>query len=168
MEKKQTAMTNQEKKQQNWEETISKYRHLENYCKIEARGLDDDNIYFHPIFKINGDDVYISAQCDVKHNNGIYGLKFIIMTPIYYSIEIHEGLINSIVMGYHTNKDTLMLAMTTLGNLTKHINTLHGYANEYVNHILIGNSIKETTQSIINELNVANKSIEFLQNQTKV
>ena len=60
-----------------------------------------------------------------------------------------------------------MLAMTTLGNINSHINALHGYANEYIMHILIGNSIKETTQHIINELNVANKSIEFLQKQIK-
>jgi len=161
-------MTTQEKKQQHWEKIIAKFNHLENYCTIVVNGLDDNNIYFHPIFKINEDDIYISGQCDVQHNNGIYGLRFIVNKPKYYSIEIHEGLINAIVMGYHTNKDNLMLAMTTLGNLRDHINALNGYATEYVNHILIGNSIKETTQSIINELNVANKSIEFLQKQEKL
>ena len=162
-------MTNQEKKQQHWEKIISKYKHLENYCTIEPIGIDDDNIYYHPIFRINGDDIYISGQCDIGHsNNGIYALRFVTNSPSYYSIDIHEGLIDAIITGYCTNKDTLMLAMTTLGNLTTHINALHGYANEYINHILIGNSIKETTQNIINELNVSNKSIEFLQKQTKL
>ena len=162
-------MTNQEKKQQHWEKIISKYKHLENYCIIEPRGINDDAIYFHPIFRINGDDIYISGQCDIGHgNNGIYGLRFVVNTPTFYSVDISEGLIDAIVMGYHTNRDSLMLAMTTLGNLTTHINALHGYANEYITHILIGNSIKETTQNIINELNVSNKSIEFLQKQTKL
>lgn len=161
-------MTNQEKKQQHWEKIISKYKHLENYCTIEPRGIDDENIYFHPIFRISGDDIYISGQCDIQHNNGIYGLRFVVNKPTYYSIDIGQRLIDAIITGYHTNKDTLMLAMTTLGNLTTHINALHGYATEYINHILIGNSIKETTQNIINELNVANKSIEFLQKQHKL
>lgn len=161
-------MTNQEKKQQHWEKIVSKYKHLENYCKIEPRGIDDENIYFHPIFRISEEDIYISGQCDIKHNNGIYGLRFVTNSPVYYSIDIHEGLINAIITGYYTNRDTLMLAMTTLGNINSHINALHGYANEYITHILIGNSIKETTQHIINELNVANKSIEFLQKQTKI
>ena len=160
-------MTNQEKKQQHWDKIISKYKHLENYCKIEPRGIDDGSVYFHPIFKISEEDMYISGQCDIQHNNGIYGLRFVTNSPVYYSIDIHEGLINAIITGYYTNRDTLMLAMTTLGNLNAHINALHGYANEYITHILIGNSIKETTQHIINELNVANKSIEFLQKQIK-
>lgn len=158
-------MTNQEKKQQHWEKIVSKYKHLENYCTIELIGMDNEDIYFHPKFKIDGDDIYIFGQCDIKHNIGVYGLKFVTNSPVYHSIDIHEGLIDAIITGYYTNKDTLMLAMTTLGHLTTHINTLHSYTNEYITHILIGNSIKETTQQIINELNVANNSIEFLQRQ---
>lgn len=161
-------MTNQEKKQQHWEKIIIKYKHLENYCKIEPRGIDDGSIYFHPIFQISGDDIYISGQCDIQHNNGIYGLRFVTNSPVFYSIDIHEGLVDAIITGYHTNGDTLMLAMTTLGNINSHINALRGYANDYVTHILIGNSIKETTHNIINELRVANNSIEFLQKQIKL
>lgn len=162
-------MTNQEKKQQHWEKIISKYKHLENYCTIEPRGIDDDNIYYHPIFKIGGDDVYITGQCDIGNNNtGIYALRFVTNFPVFYSIDIHEDLLAAIIVGYHTNKDNVMLAMTTLGNIKTHINTLNGYANDYITHILIGNSIKETTQQFINELDVTNKAIEFLQKQTKI
>ena len=161
-------MTNQEKKQQHWEIQLSKYKHLDNYCIIEANGIDNENIYFHPIFRIKENEIYISGQCDVQHNNGIYALRFVVNTPTFYSVDISEALIDAIVMCYHTNKDSLMLAMTTLGNLTNHINQLHSYANDYIHQILIGNSIKEKTQSIINELNVANKSIEFLQKQYKL
>lgn len=161
-------MTNQEKKQQHWQKIISKFNHLDNYCIIEPRGIEDDNIYYHPMIKISGDDIYITGQCDVGNNNaGIYAVRFVTNFPVFYSIDIHEGLLDSIVVGYHTNKDNVMLAMNTLGNIKKHINTLNNYAHEYITHILIGNSIKETTQLFINELDVTNKSIEFLQKQTK-
>jgi hypothetical protein len=161
-------MTNQLKKQQHWEKIVSNYKHLDNYCTIEVKGLDHDNIFYHPLIKINGDDVYITGQCDVGNNNtGIYALKFVTNSPVFYSIDIHERLLPDIIIGYYTNKDNVMLAMTTLGNIKKHINTLNYYADEYITHILVGNSIKETTQLFINELDVTNKAIEFIQKQPK-
>ena len=46
-----------------------------------------------------------------------------------------------------------MLALKTLSNIKNHINQLNMYTSEYVNNILIGNSIKDVTQHFINELN---------------
>lgn len=159
-------MNNQEKKAIAWEKIVSKYKHLENYCKIEVNGLDDDQVYFHPKFTI-GDGVYIHSQADVGSNHCIsmYAIKFATITPNYFSIDISEELLTSIIIGYHTNKSTVMLALTTLDNVKNHINQLNSYTSEYVNNILIGNSIKEVTQHFINELNATNKAIEFLQKQ---
>lgn len=159
-------MTNQEKKHKKWNELLSKYKHLETYCIIEARGLDDDNIYFHPTFTISN-DVYITAQSDCGHNNGIYAFRFIINNGSYYCVEISEELLSSIIIGYTTNKDMVMLALTTLGNIRNHINQISMYASDYINNLLIGTYIKDVTQQFINELDATNKAIEFLQKQPK-
>jgi hypothetical protein len=160
-------MTTQEKKNKKFEAIISKYKHLENYCKIEVTGLNDENIYFHVTFKI-ADDVYITSQSDVGSNDSItmYALRVIIINDISnHSIDVSEDLLTSIVIGYHANKDVVMLALTTLSNIKHHVNQLNMYTTDYVNNILIGNSVKETTQCFINELNATNKAIEFLQKQ---
>lgn len=159
-------MTNQEKKHKKFEEIISKYTHLESYCTIEVKGLDDDAVYFHITFKI-ADNVYITSQSDIGSNSSmnIYALRFIIMDTIYHSIDISEELLTPIIIGYHTNKDIVMLALKTLSNIKNHINQLDMYTSEYVNNILIGNSIKDVTQHFINELNATNKAIEYLQKQ---
>ncbi len=155
-------MTNQEKKNKKWNELLAKYKHLDNYCIIEAKGLDDDNIYFHPTFTISK-DVHISSQADIGGNNGIYAFKFIINNDGYYCVEISEELLSSVIIGYQTNKDIVMLALTTLGNIRNHINQLNMYTSEYVHNLLIGNSIKDVTQHFINELDATNKAIDFLQ-----
>jgi hypothetical protein len=159
-------MTNQEKKHKKWSELLPKYKHLENYCIIETKGIEDDNIYFHPIFTISN-DVYITSQADCGHNNGIYAFKFIINNGSYYCVEIPEEILSSVIIGYTTNKDMVMLALTTLGNIRNHINQISMYASDYIHHLLIGNSIKDVTQHFINELDATNKAIEFLQKQTK-
>jgi hypothetical protein len=160
-------MTNQEKKEEHFQKIISKYKYLERYCKIEVTGLDDESIYFHVTFKI-ADDVDITSQSDVSSNHStlMYALRVNIINNIgNHFIDLSEDLLGSIVIGYHTNKDVVMLALATLGNIRHHINQLNMYTSEYVNNILIGNSIKETTHSLINELNTVNKTIEFLQKQ---
>ena len=155
-------MENKEKKHKKWNELLAKYKHLDNYCIIEAKGLDDDNIYFHPTFTISK-DVHITSQADVGTNNGIYAFKFIINNDGYYCVEISEELLSSVIIGYQTNKDIVMLALRTLGNIRNHINQLNMYTSEYVNNLLIGNSIKDVTQHFINELDATNKAIDFLQ-----
>lgn len=159
-------MKNQEKKHKKWNELLAKYKHLEKYCIIEAKGLDDDNIYFHPTFTISK-DVYVTSQADCGQNNGIYAFKFIINNESYYCVEIPEGLLSEIIIGYTTNKDMVMLALTTLANIRNHINNINMYTTEYVHHLLIGNSIKNVTQQFINELDATSKAVEFLQKQPK-
>jgi len=155
-------MTNQEKKNKKWNELLAKYKHLDNYCIIEAKGLDDDNIYFHPTFTISK-DVHITSQADVGNNNSIYAFKFIINNDGYYCVEISEELLSSVIIGYQANKDIVMLALTTLGNIRNHIKQLNTFTSEYVHNLLIGNSIKDVTQHFINELDATNKAIDFLQ-----
>jgi len=159
-------MTNQEKKHKKWNELFPKYKHLESYCIIEAKGIDDDNIYFHPTFTISN-DVYIKSQSDCGHNNGVYAFKFIINNVSYYCVDIPEEILSEIIIGYTTNKDLVMLALTTLSNIRTHINNINSYTSEYVHHILIGNTIKDVTQHFINELDATNKAVEFLQKQSK-
>lgn len=160
-------MTNQEKKNKKWNELLPKYKHLESYCTIEAKGIDDDNIYFHPTFTISN-GVYVTSQADCGYNNSeIYCFKFIINNGSYHSVEIPEEILSEIIIGYTTNKDIVMLALTTLSNIRTHINNIQSYASEYVHNILIGNSIKNVTQHFINELDATNKAIEYLQKQPK-
>lgn len=160
-------MTNQEKKHKKWNELLPKYKHLESYCTIEAKGIDNDNIYFHPTFTIS-DNVYVTSQADCGNNNGIYCFKFIINNGSYHSVEIPEEILSEIIIGYTTNKDIVMLALTTLSNIRTHINNIQSYTSYYVQNILIGNSIKDVTNHFINELDATNKAIEYLQKQNKL
>lgn len=159
-------MTNQEKKHKKWNELLTNYKHLESYCMIEAKGIDDDNIYFHPTFTISN-DVYITSQADCGHNNGIYAFKFVINNGSYHCVEIPEEILSEIIIGYTNNKDIVMLALKTLSNIRTHINNISNYTTEYVHNLLIGNSIKDVTQHFINELDATNKAVEYLQKQPK-
>lgn len=159
-------MNNQEEKQKKFEEVLTKYKHLESYCTIECAGLDEDNIYFHTTFRID-DNVSISSQSDIKSITGlIYATRFIINGNNYCSVDINEELLMPIIIGYHTNKDVVMLAMNTLSSIKTHINHIQCYASDYVINILIGNSIKDISQHIVNELNATSLSVEFLKKQS--
>ena len=152
---------NVEKKKEHWENIYKKLKHLDNYCKIELRGIEDATIYYHPTFHID-ENVYISSQADIGANTsyGIYALRLHIED---FSIDIYEELLSPIILGYHNNKDAVILAMTTLGKVKKHIAELNNYTTEYVNNIIIGNSVKEITLAFINELSATEKIISFMQ-----
>lgn len=155
--------TNKEKKQIKFNEILSKHKHLENYCTIEATGLDTEDIYFHTTFKIE-DGTYIYSQSDVKSNANpdIYALRFVMDRQNHLSVEINEDLLTPMIIGYHTNKDIVALAVTTLYNIKKHIQQLDYYTSQYVNNLIVGSSINDVTQCFINELNTTSKAIEFL------
>ena len=158
-------MTNQEKKKELWEKLSQKYKHLDNYCKIELVGIDDDNIYFHPKFILD-DGVFITSQADIGTNKIIYALRFNVQTESEnYSIDIYDELLSPIIVGYHTNKETLMLALDTLSNVREHINQLNIYTTDYIQNIIVGNSIKDITQQFIQELKATDKLISFMQKQ---
>jgi hypothetical protein len=158
-------MTNQEKKQDIWAKLYPKYQHLENYCKIEPRGLDDDNIYFHPMFII-AEDVYISSQSDVGSNikSGIYGLAFHSgVRNDYFNVEINNDILDAVIIGYHTNKEVVMLALTTMAKVRAHISKLNYYTTDYVQNVLVGNSIKEVSDSFISEIKATTEIVSFMQ-----
>ena len=160
-------MSNRDQKHNMYTELLSKYKHLENYCKIEVRGLDDDNVYFHISFVIN-ENVFITSQSDCANNReiGVYALNYNDTTSTIVNVGIYEDLLTPIIIGYHTNKAVVSLALTTLHQVKKHISQLDSYTTEYINNLLIGSSIKETTNHFISELNAVNKSVEFLQSQS--
>ena len=156
-------MNNQEKKKEFWEKLRTKYTHLLNYCEIAAHGLDDDNIYFHPVFKIN-ENTYISSQCDIGHNNDIYALNFYTENPENFNITIDNSLLDSVIIGYHTNRDIVLLALNTLYRVRNHISQLNNYTTDYIINILLGNSIQEVTKQFISELQATNQIVSFMQN----
>ncbi len=156
-------MDNSEKKQKHWEGVYGKYKHLENYCKIEPVGINDDGIYYHPKFTLN-DETYLTSQADIGNNNlkSLYALRFISKD---INIEIDESLLDAVIMGYHTNKDIVELALESLSRIREHINQVNCYTQDYVNNILIGNSIQQMTQQFINELQSLNQIVSFMQKQ---
>jgi hypothetical protein len=159
-------MTNQEKKHQLWESLLTKFKHLENYCKIEVRGLDEDSVYFHPVFVLD-EKTKITSQGDTK-NRYIYALNFGIQTDYeYFNIELSDDLLDNVVIGYHTNKEVVLLALSTLDKVRKHINQLNMFTTDYVNNILIGNSITDVTDSFVNELKATNAIVSFMQKTIK-
>jgi len=152
-------MKNKELKNKIWEDISKKYSHLENYCTINSRGLDDNEIYFHPAFTIN-EDVSITSQCDTESKH-IYAIRFNCISK-KINIEIGEDLLDAIIIGYHTNKDSVELAIDTMAKVRNHINTLSNYTQDYITNILIGNSINEVTDAFINELKANQKLISFM------
>jgi hypothetical protein len=152
-------MTNLEKKHELWNTLKTRYSHLENYCTIELPGIDEDNIYFHPIFIIDS-ETRITSQADIGNNNTIYATNFISSN---FQIEVNESLISNIIIGYHTNKEAVILALDTLYKVREHMRKVERYTNEYITNILVGNSIKEITNAFINEIKTTSSVIEFMQ-----
>ena len=154
-------MSNTELKTKLWENLSKKYSHLNDYCTIELRGIEDDASYFHPIFRID-DDISVYSQCDTK-NKYIYATKFSWVSKNIF-IDISEHLLDAIIIGCYTNRNSVELAMDTMAKVRNHIRTLDNYTTDYINNILIGNSVNETTNAFINELKANQKLIEFMQN----
>lgn len=152
-------MTNQEKKHELWEKLKSNYSHLENYCKIELQGMEDENIYFHPTFVIDS-ETKITSQADIGTNNFIYATRFVTKD---FAIDIYESLVSNVIIGYHTNKEQVLVALNTLYKVREHARQIEGYTIEYVSNILVGNSIKEITNTFINELKTTSSIVEFMQ-----
>lgn len=155
-------MRNKEKKHKLWEELSKNYSHLSNYCTIEARGIDDDSLYFHPVFTIN-ENVYITTQGDVN-NKYIYAHRFV-WDDKRIGIDIGDNLLDPIVVGFHTNRESVEFAMNTMSKVRDHIQTLNNYTTDYITNILIGNSVGEITNAFINELKTNQKLIEFMQSK---
>ena len=154
-------MKNQEIKQQMFAEVQKKYSHLSNYCTIECIGLDDDEVYYHPRFVLS-EDVFISSQGDVG-NNYIYAMRFNYKVDgMVESVEIGDFLLDSIVVGWHTNKDKVLLGISSLCKLRNHINNLNNYANDYIIQMLVGNSLGELTTAFINEFKTTKSLIDFI------
>ncbi len=159
-------MENIEKKNKFWEKIKDKYTHLEGYCSLEVRGLEDNNVYFHPTFRLDA-DTYITSQADVGGSNiSIYALRFNAKSSDenqHFSVDISEELLDAIIVGYFTNKEIVMVALTTLQKVRNHIDTIDMYTTDYINNILIGSSIKEITQQFVQELSAVEKIIGFMQ-----
>jgi hypothetical protein len=159
-------MTNQEKKQQIFADVQKKYSHLSSYCTIEARGLDDDSLYFHPTFIIS-EDVSVTSQGDTI-NNYIYAMRINYkINGVTEVVDVPDNLLDQIIVGWHTNQDKVLLAISTLQKVRNHINNLNDYASDYVVQLLMGNSLNELTNSFINEFKTTQKLIEFIDLQKK-
>jgi hypothetical protein len=154
--------TNDERKVELWNRLLPKYKHLENYCTITVRELETDSPYFHPTFTID-DNINITGQCDLG-NNYMYALRVNIKTYTgsFVSVDISDSLLDSVILGYHTNKDVVIIALTTLQKVKNHINSLDIYLNDYISNTLIGNSVKDITTQIKAELDMTEGIISFI------
>lgn len=159
-------MTNSERKNTQWNDQKKSFTHLENYCKIEVRGLEDDNIYYHPTFILD-ENASIHSQADIGNNKSIYATRFQVLEPNYFSVEISEWLLDNVIVGYATNKESVTLALGTLVKVRDHVRNLDSYANEYVNTILLGDSLEELGKSFIEEIKTTNKLISFMKKESK-
>ena len=147
-----------------WESIKSKYSHLENYCKIEVQGINDESIYYHSKFIID-ENTYITSQGDVN-NNFIYAFRFYHNDEINnISVEIHDSLLDNVIIGWSTNKEMVKTALSTLHKLKEHISNLNNYVNDYMINLLIGSTVNEISNNFINEIKTTNKLIDFMQTQ---
>lgn len=163
-------MNNQEQKQEKADKILQKLSHLENYGKISFTELDKDSIYFHLKITLD-DDTYITAQSDTqcKHDFLFYALKFHSKSPNneHFTIEVYDDLLDNVVVGYSTNKENLMLALSTLGKVRNHIRKLESYTTDYVSQTILGNSLDRLTNDFISELKTTNQLLKFMQTKVK-
>jgi hypothetical protein len=152
-------------KKELWQNIYKKVSHLENYCKIELTGIEEETIYFHPTFIVD-ETFKITSQCDIG-NQHLYALNAQFTGDRFFSVNIDETLLDAVIVGYHTNRETVMFALDTLIKVKGHIDNLNFYTSEYINNILLGNSVNEVTNLFINELQSTNKIVSFMQNKNK-
>lgn len=150
------------KKQEIWYNIKSKYSHLENHCDIEVNGLEDESDYFHPKFVLD-ENTYVICQGDNK-NTIIYAFRFYhTKNSITINVEFSEHLLDNIIVGWSTNKEVVFYALETLNKIRNHVQQLNNYTTDYINNILIGDSIKELTDSFINELRTTKEMVNYMQ-----
>ena len=142
-------MSNHEAKLKVWDIIYPTIQHISHLCEIELRGIDNDDPYFHPIFKL--EDAEIRTQCDVS-NNHMYAARFYCDDMC---VDLSHEQIPNIVAGYVANREKVLFALTTMSKIKSQINTLHGLAHDYFQTVIVGESHKELSEQIINELRVA-------------
>ena len=157
-------MTNQDKKQNHWDKISSKFKHLENHCTIELQGIDDDSIYYHPKFNIEK-GVCITSQCDVgnNYNASLYCPKFTSESDNIYGIDLYEGYLENVIVSWKLNKEVVILAFDAMQKVNSHVAKMRQYTNEYVNNLLVGNSIVELSNDFINEIKTTTQVIKLMQ-----
>ena len=155
-------MTNAEKKAELWKKLLPKYQHLEAYCDISVRGIEEDSIYFHPTFKLD-DNTIITAQGDINSSIGdIYAFR---LSQEKFSAEIHAEILDAVVIGWHTNRELVYTALDTLAKVRSHVRTLEMYTTDYVINILIGESLDDLTNSFIQEIKTTNRIVTHMQQE---
>lgn len=155
-------MTNAEKKAELWKKLLSKYQHLEAYCDIDVRGIDEDSIYFHPVFKLD-DNTIITAQGDINSNVGdIYAFR---LSQEKFSAEIHAEILDAVVIGWYTNKELVYTALDTLDKVRNHVRTLEMYTTDYITNILTGESLDDLTNSFIQEIKATSRIVTHMQKE---
>jgi len=159
-------MTNQEKKQAHWDRISQNCKHLEPHCTIVLQGIEDDSIYYHPKFIIE-EGVYIMAQADVDNNfnQNFYCPRFTSEKNNIYGIEIYEACLENVIVSWKMNKDVVLLAFDTLKKVNAHVEKMRQYTTEYINNLLIGNSVATLSNDFINEIKTTTKVIELMQSK---
>ena len=156
-------MKKSEKKQKTWDDIYKNLTHLDNYCTIELKGLDEESDYFHPHF-ILSENTKIVGQCDIA-NKHIYALNFYGENHDT-GIEIYNELLEPVIIGYYTNKESVSMALNTMKKVKNHVSQLHQYCNDYVHNSLLGDSLNEISNNFINEIKTTTQLISFMQNKT--
>lgn len=158
-------MTNSEKKQEIWAKIAPKFSHLENHCTISLVGIDDDSIYFHPTFEIE-EGVSIRCQAD-GNRSSLYAPTFNSQGDNIFGLSINDQLIENVIVAWKQNKEIVLIAFDTLKKVNNHVETMKQYTNEYVNNLLIGNSIEQLSGDFINEIKTTTTIISLMQKTLK-
>jgi hypothetical protein len=159
-------MENQEQKQQLYNKQLLNLSHLENYFEPKVKGLENDSVYFHIEFWLD-DKTYISSQSDIGNNfqrDYPYAMKLnIISDNKTECIDIFETWFENIVISWSANKERVMSSLKTLSRVREHMIKIECYAVDYVNNLIIGESINDITNDCINELKTVNKLVQQIE-----
>jgi len=156
-------MTNQEKKQQLCVKQLESFAHLDGYFTTDVKGLDEGNVYFHIHFILD-DSAFISSQSDIENvNKNPYAFKLnITENGILKSINIVDEWFENIVVGWGKNNGKVLQSLKALDSVQSHMRKIEQYTVDYVNNLILGESIDELTNICINELRVVSKTVNNL------
>jgi hypothetical protein len=74
-------------------------------------------------------------------------------------MEVYENWFEKICISWLTNKESVLNALTILQRVKSHIREIECFVTDYVNNLIIGESISDITNKMILELKTVNSLV---------
>lgn len=162
------VLTNQELKQKHWKSIKKEFiAKIPKHFKIEVNGIEDDNVYYHPIITLS-DDFYIHCQCDINKKY-VYGFclkskRSITVDYLSYSpvISLYDGKMEYVLNNFTKILEKLIAAENEIFKIYSLIGLLKESANKISNTVIDEIIDKIELKKSIRSLE---EVVEYLENQ---